>query len=167
MPTLGVLILNGVSGTGKTSTAETLSNLICDAFWIHPDALWDTPRMDPETILQKALEHAFQTQQSGLAIIDCQVRPTSIPVIMDTFDIRSWLSVLHTCSPTARETRLLERGWNADSFQTIANWSDILHKESVDAGNLVVNTSADETDVVCDLIIKHALERGLLGRQKS
>ena len=157
MPTLGVLILNGASGTGKTSTAERLSHLICDAFWIHPDELWDTPQMDPETILQKALEYAFQTQQSGLAIIDCQVRPTSIPAIMDAFDVRSWLSVLHTCSPTVRETRLLERGWDTASFQTVANWSDILHQESVDAGSLVVNTSVDETDVVCDLIIKYIM----------
>ena len=109
MPALDVLILNGASGTGKTSTANALTDLIDNAFWIHPDGLWDTSDMDPELILRMALDQAFHTQRTGLVVLDCQIRPTSIPLSIDIFDVRSWVSVLHTCPKKLREKRLLAR----------------------------------------------------------
>ena len=150
-----LLILNGASGTGKTTTAEALSARVGSVNWIHPDGFLDTPNMKPEKVLAISLEQASRNPESPLTVIDCQIRPTALPAICAAASVRSWLTVLHTCPRDVREARLLRRGWDTVLFDRVAAWSDVLLEESLATGALVVDTSIEKTEAICDRIIAH------------
>lgn len=146
-PTL--VILNGVSGSGKTTTAQRLQDRL-GASWIHPDGIWDTPNLTPERILELALS---KINEASTTIIDCQIRPSSIVHILATS--RPWVSVLHTCPRAIREKRLMERGWQRNDFETIENWSNLLLAEHSIGDYLIVNSSTQSTTDICEMIAAH------------
>lgn len=157
-----ILILNGASGTGKTATAEALIPRLSSALWIHPDGLWNTPEMEPESILRLAIERALRDCGSRSAIIDCQIRPTSIAAVLAPLGVQCWIAVMHTCSRAVREERLLQRGWDTSSFRRIQTWSSLLLEESRDTGDILVDTSVLSTEAVCDTVVERLCARGYL-----
>ena len=154
IPKLSVLIINGVSGTGKTTTAKALVKTINNSIWIHPDSLWDTPNMKPELILAKAAQVISKNTNADtkLVIIDCQIRPSAINKILGDVGIYSWDMVLHSCPRKLREERLLARGWDDSDFENIENWSQLLLGESKEANALIVDSSVLSTTEIIDEI---------------
>jgi chloramphenicol 3-O-phosphotransferase len=157
-----MLILNGASGTGKSTTAEALAPRISGALWIHPDGLWDTPNLKVELILRQSAEVMLREHGSAASIVDCQIRPSAISAVLMPLGIQSWVNVLHTCPRAIREQRLLQRGWDLDALPTIETWANILHAEALDAGDLVVDTSLASTDAICDEILNHLSQSGIV-----
>jgi len=157
IPRPSVLIINGVSGTGKTTTAQTLAKSIAGSIWIHPDGLWNTPKMKPELILERASRVVVKNAdvESQLAIIDCQIRPSAINKILGDVGIYSWDMVLHSCPRKIREERLLARGWDDSDFENIENWSQLLVKETAEAGFLVVDSSVLSTGEIVNEIYNY------------
>lgn len=136
-----LLVINGASGTGKTSLAHAISERCPKLVWIHPDELMDTPSMMPEDILDRSLALVNVQAASATAIIDCQIRPTAMAPLMARHAIDDWRTVLLTCPRLVREQRLLERGWGDEAFDRIDRWADILLEESTAAGHSVIDTS--------------------------
>lgn len=147
-----ILIINGPSGTGKTTAARTLAARIQNCSWVHPDERWDTPKMDAETILTLAAKEALLCDASQTVIIDCQVRPTAISRVLSMVGAGRWLHVMLTCPRAVREERLLQRGWTQESFAIVESWATILRAEAIAASDLVIDTSVNTTDDVCDQI---------------
>lgn len=110
--------------------------------------------MEPELILKKAvgLLKKSVTADTDLAIIDCQIRPSDIGRILSEAGISSWEMVLHSCSRTIRESRLLARGWDNSDFENIENWSRLLATEAKASGSLIVDSSTLSTKQICERI---------------
>jgi adenylate kinase family enzyme len=154
MPHPHVLLINGASGSGKTTVAEVLASEIKDAHWIHPDGLWsNTPTMAAETILVQAIELALQLHSKSLCIIDCQIRPNLLPAVLDQLGVRRWTNVLLTCPRNVREERLRQRGSGAYEFARVDNWARCLLEEARRRGELVLDTSIGSTTDVSRRII--------------
>jgi broad-specificity NMP kinase len=148
-----VLLINGVSGTGKTTVASALAGAIHESVWIHPDGLWDTSRMRPESILDRAIDYLAGVSEAAISIVDCQIRVSSARVILSGRGVRRVMSVLLTCHRDTRERRLLDRGWDDASFEAIERWAQVLLDETLASGDLIVDTSEQSTTVICARVI--------------
>jgi len=145
-----LLLINGASGSGKTTLAKALSEVLEGWYWAHPDGLLpDTPHMGAEEILEKSLSWVDANVREHRVLIDCQIRPTSIPHIVRDHSIDSCEVILLTCPRATREQRLLERGWSNEDFEQVESWSRILRNESDAAGLLILDTAAHSVEYCC------------------
>lgn len=156
-----IILINGVSGTGKTSTAASLAPRIKSSAWVHPDELWETTSMDSETILDLAVRYADELGDVKTVIIDCQIRPLSIANVLSTAGWNDWLDVLLICPKEIREQRLLERGWDSTDFTVIEKWADLLHRQAKCGGKLIIDTSNCNTEQVCAQIEQYLETPGM------
>ena len=101
----------------------------------------------------RAAERIARTDR--LALVDCQIRPSAIPQILEPGGIESWMSVLHDCPDNVREARLRAGNWNPSAFPRVANWARILLAESRESGDLVVDTSSESTEQICARILRN------------
>jgi broad-specificity NMP kinase len=145
-----LLVINGASGTGKTSLAHAIAGRCPNVVWIHPDELMDTPSMRPEDILDRSLALVKAQARSATAIVDCQIRPTAMVPLLAKHAIGDWCAVLLTCPRSVREQRLLDRGWGDEAFDRIDRWADVLFEESTDAGHSVFDTSMESIDSILE-----------------
>jgi dephospho-CoA kinase len=168
MPESALLIINGASGAGKTTTAEALEQRLNDIAWVHPDGLWhDTPDATAEAIFERVLAHR-QGQAESLTIVDCQIRPSDAKAILRGRNVSVWTSVLIDCPDAVREARLQARGWSGDEFRRVANWARILRDETQKVGHLVVDSSEMTTAVISEAILEHlATWPGLVGCRQT
>lgn len=143
-----LLIINGASGSGKTTVAKLLNEQISQSYWVHPDGLWDTPNMDAEGVFVKVLE-LVQEFKAEILITDCQIKKSDISNLMTNVGVESWTNVLLKCERYIRESRLLERGWNNTFFDVIDNWSNLLEEDSRKAGELVLDSGLLSPEEIC------------------
>ncbi len=148
-----LVLLNGASGVGKTTTAEQLVHEMPALGFVHPDGRWNTPEMDPESILKLAVEAAEHLEED-MVVIDVQIRPTMIDSLVGE---NEWKMLLMDCPDDLREGRLLERGWTEENFPTVASWQRILREETMQLGLPVINTS-DRSVASCVMEIRSQLE---------
>lgn len=147
-----LLIINGASGSGKTTVAKLLKEQIRQSDWIHPDGLWDTPNMDAEGVFVKVLE-LVQEFKAEILITDCQIKTSDISKLMDKAGMESWVNVLLKCERNIRESRLLARGWNDSFFDVIDNWSNLLEEDSKKADELVLDSGILSPEEICSRIM--------------
>ncbi|MEM7080612.1 MAG: hypothetical protein AAF513_18485 [Pseudomonadota bacterium] len=155
---LKLVILNGVSGTGKTSTARELHAQHPQFTWLHPDGLWDTPAMAPEDIFVRVVEALHGVD--SYAVVDCQIRPSIIAELLAPLSLDSWLCVLHRCPRSIWEARLIDRGWRDFPAEQIAEWASMLMQESVGPEFLTVDTARHTTADVCAGIMQRLAATG-------
>lgn len=153
-----IIVINGASGSGKTTVAQQLTNQIDDAVWVHPDGLWDTPSKDAEEIFDLATEEVALIRNGLTAIVDCQIRPKSMLRILKSKNLCACFSVLLHCPDEVRERRLLERQWGEDEFQPIATWAELLFLEATELDIPTFDTSQASKTQVCASIHRRYLE---------
>jgi hypothetical protein len=73
-----------------------------------------------------------------------------------------WYGASSASSTREQKRRLLQRGWDLDDLPTIETWANILHAEALDAGDLVVDTSLTSTDAICNEILNHLSQSGIV-----
>ena len=147
------ILLNGASGTGKTTSAVHLKETIPEWGHIHPDGIWDTPNMSPAEIFDKAIKLAVESPERTI-VIDCQIPPSLIKPIVGDLQI-NWHVILLDCPETTIRQRLVERGWSSDDdFSQVIGWQKLLRQESEEAGCLIIDSHMNSTLAVCDRIIE-------------
>lgn len=151
MKTPSILLLNGSSGVGKTTIAKMLSK-IEGMEWIHPDGLWD-PNMDQRESTFNAIKLAVtEYQHAHIVVIDMQFRHQFMLDAFDKYGVTMGKQVLLYCNTADRRHRLLERGFEDDIIATMEDWAQWLHKDSIAAGNVMIDTSLHDAGDVFDLI---------------
>jgi thymidylate kinase len=148
-----LVLINGASGVGKTTTVQLLKEKISSWGLVHPDGLWDTPNMRPEEILDMAVDVAMMQPQDTI-LIDCQIRPSNIQEIIGRRPV-SWSHFLIVCTDSIREQRLISRGSTEKDFPTIATWQRILKEETKSMGYMVIDSTNNSIEAVCSTIFNY------------
>ncbi len=155
-----VLLLNGASGTGKTSVARRLMEIggAARLHWVHPDALWDTPDMRPMEIMHLALARAAALpDDTRLVIIDTQIRSTDARRCFGIGNVTRFACVLLHCARAERERRLIVRGWKSTEFERIHNWADVLQENAEREGDLFLDSARHDVDTLARRVLRHVL----------
>ena len=101
-----LVLINGASGAGKTTTAAWLRERLQDAVWIHPDGRWPTPSMTSEQILIEVLNTLAIVDGPRIALADCQIRGSDARRLLDGRPEIQLVNVVLTCEPEERRRRL-------------------------------------------------------------
>ena len=147
MKTPTILFLNGASGAGKTTIAEKLS--CSSVHWLHPDGLWETPKMDQRELTLKAVQEAILNHQcSDFVVIDSQLRHHFMLEAFRASSVNRGNQILLHCKESVRKQRLTNRGWESSRIDQMEKWAQYLHRESIEVGNVIIDTAENTIDEV-------------------
>ena len=140
-----LVLINGASGAGKTTTAAWLRERLQDTLWIHPDGRWPTPSMTSEQILIEVLNTLAIVDGPRVALADCQIRGSDARRLLDGRPEIQLVNVVLTCEPEERRRRLRQRDAQAHDPSRIEAWSTVLREDALREGDPVLDTTTTGT----------------------
>jgi broad-specificity NMP kinase len=109
--------------------------------------------MDQRHLTLKVVHETMQNHpHSDFVVIDSQLRQQFMLDAFRECSISRGNQITLRCNRSERRQRLKKRGWEPNKIDQMEKWAQYLHRESVEVGNITIDTSENTIDDVVDAI---------------